>query len=275
MRQSLFRGVVRGTAFLSLAGFMIVLLTILAPLGPRVRLPVRRIWARGTAAILGFRILRTGEPFKACPTVYVSNHSSYLDIVVLGSFLDATFIAKSEVAGWPFFGLVAKVGGTMFVRRHWRQALVQRNALAARLRCGESFVLFGEGTSTNGMDVKPFKTSLLSVAEPWVLDRPVAVQPVTVVYLRLVDGTPLEEANASLYAWWANADLMPHLWRMLQLEGCVIELRIGAPVISWAVTDRKVLARELRTEVRDTLLALRSGRLESADADRPPLPAMS
>jgi 1-acyl-sn-glycerol-3-phosphate acyltransferase len=267
MRRSVLRGVVRGVAFLTLSIVMIGLLTAAAPLGDAVRRPLRRAWARGVCAILGFRINRVGEPFRACPTLYVSNHSSYLDVPVLASFLDATFIAKSEVAGWPFFGLVARVGGTMFVRRHWRLALIQRNTLAARMRAGESFVLFGEGTSTNGMDVKPFKTSLLSVAEPWVLDRPIAVQPVTLVYLRLRDGTPLHEANASLYAWWASADLMPHLWRILRLEGCTIELRIGAPVVSWGVADRKALGRQLRDEVRGRLLELRAAAQRTTAVD--------
>jgi hypothetical protein len=92
-------------------------------------------------------------------------------------------------SGWPLFGAIGRAAGTFFIRRRWRDALVQRNTLAARLRAGESFILFAEGTSTDGLDVLPFKTSLLSVAEPWVLDRPIAVQPVTLAYRRLRCGS--------------------------------------------------------------------------------------
>ena len=106
---------------------------------------------------------------------------------------------------------------TLFVRRHWRSALIQRNALAARMRRGESFILFGEGTSSNGLSVRPIKTSLLSVAEPWILDCPIAVQPVTLVYARLADGTPIGSDNCDLYAWHSEAEFVPHLWSALQL----------------------------------------------------------
>ena len=139
----------------------------------------------------GSRSTSSGRPFAACPTVYVANHVSYLDVLVLGALLDGTFIAKSEIASWPLFGLLCRLTGTLFVRRHWRSALIQRNALAGRMRQGESFILFGEGTSSNGLGVLPIKTSLLSVAEPWILDCPVAVQPVTLIYARHADGMPI------------------------------------------------------------------------------------
>jgi 1-acyl-sn-glycerol-3-phosphate acyltransferase len=170
-------------------------------------------------------------------------------------------------------GYVARLAGTMFVRRHWRLALVQRDALAARLRAGESLILFGEGTSTDGLDVKPFKTSLLSVAEPWVLDRPIAIQPVTIVHLRLADGTPIGAANNELYAWWGRASLAPHFWRMAKLPGVEIEVHFGPPVLSWSVTSRKILGPQLRDEVRRTLHARRGSR--PTPQDEPASPSLA
>ena len=92
----------------------------------------------------------------------------------------------------------------------------------------------------------PIKTSLLSVAEPWILDCPIAVQPVTLVYARLADGTPIGPDNCDLYAWYADAEFMPHLWGVLQLGGIEIRVVVGDPVLSWSVKSRKVLGRELR-----------------------------
>ena len=261
MYESKIKGAVRATSFLSLTVLLILIYAACAWMGTSVRFAIRRAWSRGTCLIFGIRVVRTGEVFRACPTVYLSNHSSYLDIACLGSFVDATFIAKSEVSGWPFFGHLAKLVGTMFVRRHWRQALIQRNRLAARLLEGESFVLFGEGTSTNGLQVKPFKTSLLSVAEPWVMDRPIAVQPVTLVYLRLLDGRLIDASTTDLYAWWGSADMVGHLWRMAKQPGVLVEVHFGTPVLSWAVTSRKVLGTELQAEVAQTLRIRRSGAL--------------
>jgi lyso-ornithine lipid O-acyltransferase len=274
MNGSVHRGVVRATAFLSVTGVLVALYLCSWPFGAGARATLRRLWSRSVCFILGLRVVRTGEPFRACPTLYVANHVSYLDVVCIASFADATFIAKSEVAGWPFFGFIAKLAGTMFVRRHWRQALVQRNALAAQMREGGHFVLFGEGTSTNGLDVKPFKTSLLSVAEPWVVDRPVAVQPVTLVYLRFLDGTLVDATNTDLYAWWGSADMLGHLWRMLKLPGAVVEVHFGPPVLSWAVSSRKVLGRELHAQVLHTMRASRGQPLAAATGTAQIAPAM-
>lgn len=266
MQASNVRGFIRATSFVTLTGILFLAYLLTGWMGTRPRAGIRRLWSRAVCVILGIRLVRTGEVFRACPTVYVANHSSYLDIPCIAAHAEATFIAKSEVSGWLFFGQLAKLTGTMFVRRHWREALIQRNALAARLRLGESFVLFGEGTSTNGLDVKPFKTSLLSVAEPWVMDRPIAVQPVTLVYLRLRDGKLIDASNTDLYAWWGSAEMLGHLWRMMKQPGVVVEIHFGTPVLSWAVTSRKVLGRELRAEVWHTLRTRRGLAVDEAAA---------
>ena len=243
------RGAVRGVSFLALTAFLFLLHLPAMLLGTRATLLVRRMWCRGTAWILGVRITVAGRPFADCPTLFVANHVSYLDVLALGVFVDGTFIAKSEIAGWPLFGTLGKITRTLFVRRHWRSALIQRNALAARMRQGESFILFGEGTSSNGLGVRPIKTSLLSVAEPWILDCPIAVQPLTLAYARLADGTPIGRGNCDLYAWHSDADFMPHLWSALQLAGVEIHVVAGDPVLSWSVKSRKALGRELRGQL--------------------------
>lgn len=174
---------------------------------------------QGVLLLLGVHLEVRGRPTAVEPALFVPNHVSYLDIPILGALCDAAFIAKAEIADWPFFGWLARKSGTLFVRRHWREAKRQRDALAARLARTESFVLFAEGTSSPGLDVLPLKTSLLSVAEPNVVDRPIAVQPVVLAYRRLRRGPPIDAHNAELYAWCGDATLLPHLWRVLQLPG--------------------------------------------------------
>jgi 1-acyl-sn-glycerol-3-phosphate acyltransferase len=249
VNRSPLRGAVRGISFLALTGGLLILYLLAMALGTRATLVVRRLWCRGTAWLLGVRITLAGRPFTDCPALLVANHVSYLDVLALGAFVDGTFIAKSEIAGWPLFGTLGKLTRTLFVRRHWRSALIQRNQLAARMRQGESFVLFGEGTSTDGLSVLPIRTSLLCVAEPWILDCPIAVQPVTLVYARLADGTPVGPDNSDLYAWYADAEFMPHLWGVLQLGGIEIHVVVGDPVLSWSVNSRKVLGRDLHRQL--------------------------
>ena len=268
------RGALRGFLFLALTGLLLLVHLPAMMLGKRATLAVRRLWCRATAWILGVRATVTGRPFGACPTLYVANHVSYLDVLVLGAVLDATFIAKAEIASWPLFGLLGRLTRTLFVRRHRRSALVQRNTLAARMRLGESFILFGEGTSSNGLEVRPIKTSLLGVAEPWIVNRPIAVQPVVLAYTRLADGSPVGPENCDLYAWHSQATFLPHLWSVLQLEGVEILVSAGEPVWSWSVASRKALGRclrdQLQQELWDNLPAIRSGR----PSNTPPMRAV-
>ncbi|MGD9508596.1 MAG: lysophospholipid acyltransferase family protein [Geminicoccaceae bacterium] len=243
------RGALRGFLFLALTAVLLLAYLPAIVLGKRATLAMRRRWCRISTWIVGARVAVAGRPFVACPTLYVANHVSYLDILVLGAVLDGTFIAKSEIASWPLFGLLGRLTRTLFIRRHWRSALIQRNALAARMRLGESFILFGEGTSSNGLGVLPIKTSLLSVAEPWILDCPVAVQPVTLVFARMADGLPIGRENCDLYAWHSDSEFLPHLWNTLQHPGLEIRVVMGDPVLSWSVQNRKVLGRELRMQL--------------------------
>jgi 1-acyl-sn-glycerol-3-phosphate acyltransferase len=237
------------------AAFLLVTVLLLPPailaglISPRMLGWLRKLWCRATMAILSVRVTYEGRAFVDCPTLFVANHVSYLDILALGVRLDATFIAKVEIARWPLFGTLARVASTFFVRRQWREALIQRNTLAARLRLGESFVLFAEGTSTDGLALRPFKTTLLSVAEPWVLDRPVAVQAVTLAYARLADGTPIGPTNCHLYAWYGESEFLPHLLRMLHLDGVQMHVVLHEPVLSWSMQSRKVLGRQLHDQV--------------------------
>lgn len=255
MERNRWRGVARGAAFLLLTSVLLALYLVAMLLGRRVTARVRRAWCGGTCWLLGVRIGSSGRPFTDCPTLFVANHVSYIDIVALGAILDGTFIAKAEVAGWPLFGQLGRLTRTFFVRRHWRQARIQRNDLAARMRADESFVLFAEGTSTDGLTVHRLKTSLLSVAEPWILDCPVAVQGVTLAYVRLADGTPVGPSNCDLYAWHGDAELLPHLWNVLQMSGVELQVSIHEPVLSWSVQSRKVLGRQLRDELAGQLAA--------------------
>lgn len=261
------RALLRGAGFLLITLFLALIYPLAIAAGQKARCQVRRFWCRSSCWLFNITVRCEGRPFGCCPTLFVSNHVSYLDVIILGSFLDATFIAKAEIKGWPLIGYIANRVGTMFIRRHWRQALVQRNLLAARMRQGESFVLFAEGTSTSGLAVKPFKTSLLSVAEPWVLDCPVAARAVTLAYTRLADGRAYDRATCDLYAWYDDMEFAPHLRRLLQQDGCEVTIRLHEPVLSWAVDSRKILGPQLRGQIVESLARARDRAWVSFDPE--------
>jgi 1-acyl-sn-glycerol-3-phosphate acyltransferase len=122
----------------------------------RKRLP--QWYHRRTCRILGIEIESRGRPSDRHPTLFAANHVSYLDIEVLGSLLKASFVAKAEVATWPFFAWLAKLQETVFVERRSRRAADHRDAMSRRLEAGDDLILFAEGTSGDGNGVLFIKT---------------------------------------------------------------------------------------------------------------------
>jgi len=239
-------------AALRLVIFLLWTLVLIPPYGlilacgrrtlPLVRRLARFYW-QVTAAIVGFKIKVRGEASAERPTLFVSNHASYLDIIVLGSLLPAVFIAKKEVSSWPGIGLIAKLGRTTFVDRRPRKSVTQRDEMLTRLGSAqESMILFPEGTSNDGNRVLPFKSALLSVAETPVAEgRSLAVQPLTVAYTCL-DGVPIGRALRPFYAWYGDMELAPHLWMVLGMGVTTVEVEFHPPVRLEQFGSRKALA---------------------------------
>jgi len=205
----------------------------------RTRFPVW--YHRQVLRIVGIRLVVIGAPSAAKPTLFVSNHSSYLDIEVLGALLPASFVAKSEVSGWPMFGLLAKLQRTVFIERRRGRTGRSRDDIAARLEGGDNLVLFAEGTSSDGNRVLPFKSALFAVASLRPGGRPLVVQPVSVTPTRL-DGIPLGYAHRTLYAWCGDMSLAPHLWDFVRLGRMVVQVEFHPPVTLDEVSSRKALA---------------------------------
>lgn len=262
-------------AALRLVIFLLWTLVLIPPYGlilacgrrtlPLVRRMARFYW-QVTAAIVGFKIKVRGEASTERPTLYVSNHASYLDIIVLGSLLPAVFIAKKEVSSWPGIGLIAKLGRTTFVDRRPRKSVTQRDEMLTRLgSVQESMILFPEGTSNDGNRVLPFKSALLSVAETPVSEgRSLAVQPLTVAYTRL-DNLPIGRVWRPFYAWYGDMELAPHLWDVLGLGNTTIEVEFHKPVRMEEFGSRRALTDHCHDVVSRGLVTANAGRLPPLD----------
>ena len=189
---------------------------------------------------MGVRINVHGEIPKG--GLIVSNHVSYVDIVALGAVTACAFVSKKEVAGWPLFGLYARCGATIFVDRERRSAVASvADEMRERLDAGVPLTLFPEGTSTDGSDVLPFRSSLF---EP-VIELGC---PVTACALRysLEGGSVADEV-----AYWRDMTLAPHLLNLLSKTGVTLDIHFGPS--SRRTGDRKTLARDLHAEVRAML----------------------
>lgn len=242
------RAVGRLLAYAAWTLLLIPAQAIAVALGARAASHIPLYYHRRCWPLLGLDVEIRGTPSAQRPTLFVSNHSSYLDITVLAGTLDVSFVAKREVAAWPFFGLLAKLQRSVFVDRRPRSAGTQRDEMQQRLEAGDNLVLFPEGTSNDGNRVLPFKSALFSAAERTVNGGPLAVQPVSVAYVRL-DGIPLGYGLRPLVAWYGGMDLGPHLWRMagLGVLGVVVEFH---PVVSLAALgSRRALAEHCHAMV--------------------------
>ncbi len=237
---------------------------VAAVLGLRLvrRLPV--FYHRRVARLLGIDVVVTGTLATPAPVLFVGNHVSYLDICVLGGLIEGSFVAKAEIAGWPFFGWLAKLQRTVFVERRAARARHQRDEISARLDAGDNLILFPEGTSDDGIHVLPFRSALFAVAEREVAGRPLVVQPFSIAYTRI--GTlPMVRDWKPLCAWYGDMGLGHHLWRLLGLGRIGARVVFHAPVSLADFADRKALAEHCRRVVAEGLAAANSGQLPAAE----------
>jgi len=272
MGHSIPRAVARLVAYfvvtLPLMPVQAALLAMGSPLARRLPHHYHRIVCR----ILGLELETLGVVSPVQPTLFVANHVSYLDIEALSAVVPTCFVAKREVAGWPMFGWLARLQRTVFIERRSNGVAEERDGLAQRLDEGESLVLFAEGTSGDGNRVKPFKSSLLSVAERAVHGRPLTVQPVSVAYTRL-DGMPIGRQWRPFFAWYGAMDLAPHLWHVLGLGRLTVTLIFHPPVTLAEAGSRKALAAHCQRVIAAGLEAANSGRVRDRLPDLPAAPA--
>jgi lyso-ornithine lipid O-acyltransferase len=229
--------------------------------------PTRRsipvLYHRLLCALIGVRVEVKGAPPAERPLLILANHSSWLDIAVITSVLSVVFVAKREVARWPFFGWLAKLQRSVFVDRGRRHRTGKASSeIAARLIEGDAVVLFAEGTSSDGNRVLPFRTALLGAAQELLATGEadqVTVQPLSVAYVRL-QGLPIDRRQRSGVSWYGGIDLMPHLLNVVRGGALDVVLTFGAPATYDRSTDRKRLAKAMEDVVRRlTVTALRTG----------------
>lgn len=240
----------------------------------KLHLPLRRwipcLYHRLILFVLGIHVSVRGRPASERPLLFVSNHSSWIDTLALSSIMPLKFIAKSEVARWPLFGLFAKLQRSVFVDRSKRHATAAVNReIAARLSEGDPVVLFGEGTSGDGNRVMPFRTALLGAMYHALGEHGRGfLQPVSVSYTRL-HGLPMGRQHRAIAAWHGDISLVPHLVRVIRTGAIDVVVSFGAPVAVEANTDRKALALSLEQSVRRMHSAALAGRGEIAHVSKP------
>jgi len=214
---------------------------------------LKTLWLRWFSAIVKLQIARDGE-LPEQGALLVSNHISWLDIIVIGQYLPAYFVAKSDISNWPVIGFLARQGGTIFIRRGNKQHIkITAEKMLWLLKQNSSIIAFPEGTTTKGDEVLHFHASLF---QPALLTKSV-IQPVALQY----QGTAKEHAP-----FVGDDDFVSHLLKMLTLDK--IEVRLSfLPVINSSGKDRHSVSLETRARIWEKI----AGDLAADNSDSPVL----
>lgn len=189
----------------------------------------------------------TGTPMTE-PGAMVANHGSWLDIFALNACTQLYFVAKTEVSGWAGIGWLARATGTVFIARKGAEAKRQQHLFEDRLRAGHRLLFFPEGTSTDGIRVLPFKSTLFAAFFTPGLVHQMHIQPVTVAY-HAPRGQDLR-----FYGWWGDMTFGGHLLMILAIRTPgAVKVTFHPPVPVDAFEGRKPLATYCQRVIATTL----------------------
>ena len=190
--------------------------------------------------IFGIKIKTFGKVSINSPILLISNHASYLDIIILGSLFKTSFIAKKEISKWPLLGILAKLQNTIFIDRRVSSLKNQENQIIKHLNEKKNLVIFPEGTSSDGNRVLPFKSSLFNIFEK-NLNSKILVQTITIVYKK-INGIPMNRIERKNITWHSNMDLIPNIFNVLKKLSIEVEIIFNDEFLPSKEYDRKKLA---------------------------------
>jgi 1-acyl-sn-glycerol-3-phosphate acyltransferase len=249
-------------AFLSLTLVLLPFQLIGIAFDLRLQRSIPLLYHRILCALIGVRIREVGRRSKESPALILSNHVSWLDICVISALAPVVFVAKSEVARWPVFGWLAKLQRTIFINRQARhQTGAATREIAGRLLGGDAVVLFAEGTSSDGIRVLPFRSSLVGAVHHALGNSThhsrISVQPMSLAYVGF-GGVPMGRGLRERVAWYGDAELIPHLLQVISAGAVDVMVSWGEATAYDMSTDRKAITRDAEKSVRRmTAAALR------------------
>ena len=202
--------------------------------------PLVQAWARQMLAITGIDLVVRGQPPAKGPVLLVANHISWLDILVIHAAGHCRFVSKSDVKRWPFVSTLAMGAGTLFIERDSRRdALRVVHHMVEGLQAGDVLAVFPEGTTGDGLTLKPFHANLLQAA----ITANAPVQPMA---LRFIDRATGRISLAPRYV--DDDSLVGSIWQTLMARNLCAEVSFGTPELAQG-RDRRSWAGDLQREV--------------------------
>ncbi|MFD2111681.1 lysophospholipid acyltransferase family protein [Thiorhodococcus fuscus] len=199
-------------------------------------------WHKRLCATLGVRISVRGRPEPGC--LLIANHISWLDIPIVGAQGRIGFLSKSEVRDWPLIGWMAEIAGTLFIARGANQTTDIASHISDLVSSGGTLVIFPEGTTTDGHEVRRFHPRLFGIAQ----GSGPRIQPVAIGYRRGTDPAPEREA-----AYIGEDTLVASLWRIIRHPNLVADIQFLPPIQADENTPRRALAERTHDAITEAL----------------------
>ena len=206
---------------------------------PALRAHHQQVGARLLCRAAGFRVSLCGTPPVDKPMLYVCNHLSGFDPILLGSQVPVAFAGKAELKTWPMFGWVCRTHGMLFVDRTRRTSTATFvKQVQEKLKAGVSVLVFPEGTTGWGDVVQPFKTGAFEA----VAGREDGVVLPLFLDVTAVEGEPTEQGRGRREISHNNHGFVEHCLHLFGLKNVDMQVRVGEPVLA-GNCNRKELAR--------------------------------
>ena len=177
---------------------------------------------------------------KNTGVLYIANHVSWFDIICLGTLLNARFIAKKEVSEMGIFGFLAKLSNTFFIDNENKNKIIEYNrSIQKKLKSGENFIIFPEGTTSDGNGVKAFKSSMLECA--FDIDNQINIQPISICYSKL-NNIPMGIYLRRNIAWVGDTSMVAAMANFLRSGRITVDLIFHELISIDKFKNRKELA---------------------------------
>ena len=238
------KGLLRLLVFLPLTIFLVLIFLIFKAILKPLNLNdpvflIRKSWSILILRLFGLKLKVIGKQ-SYNSTIFVSNHISWTDILVIQSVLDIIFVAKSDVKKMPGLGFLAGIANTVFIDRNPQKISKDSLILKKKIEKGELICFFPEGTSTDGLRVLKFKSGFFQLLFDGIYNQNKyikKVQPLSIYY-------KVHNKNLSkdFYGWWGSMSIISHITKILCLSAGSVELKFHDSLNSEEFNDRKEIA---------------------------------
>ena len=213
----------------------------------RIYIPI--IFHKVLLKILGIKVKMIGKKTSIRPLILAGNHTSYIDIIILGSIMPICFIAKQEIKSWFLFGFLAKMQNTIFIKRKNFKTLENIENINKGLDSKSAVVLFPEGTTNSGKKILNFKSSLFNLFEN---NNTLRLQNFSLCYTH-VNNMPIDNRIRPQVSWYGDMNIVNHLLNFLKLSSVNATIVLH-PVMSLEGLDRKTISVTSIKQVKEGII---------------------